>query len=112
MHKMPLVEIDDDGIRPAGSKTACFYCHSTIGEPHKHDCVSVTRRVKVRFSIELAVEVPVSWGKKQIEFKYNEGSWCSDNIQTIIENELSEIDGKKCFCHEEYKFKAEFLEGV
>jgi hypothetical protein len=39
MDNWPLVAPNDDGIRPAGPRDACFYCRQKVGQPHKPDCV-------------------------------------------------------------------------
>jgi len=83
----PLVHDLDDGIRPAGDPGSCFYCNQKIGSPHREDCVIVTKRVLVRIkSFDDAVtgmwelDVPYCWDRSMIEFMYNDGSWCADNI--------------------------------
>lgn len=81
----PKVTIEH--IRPAGPQSACLYCQSLIGMEHKRDCVMVTKRVKVRFTIELETDEPHSWDGDQIEFHYNEGSWCFDNIINLIDRQ-------------------------
>lgn len=61
--KFPIVTKDDHGIRPAGKPDECFYCHSKVGEPHGRDCVTITKRVRLKATIEFEVEVPHSWEK-------------------------------------------------
>jgi len=46
-------------------------------------------------TIEYEVDVPSRWGKENIEFHRNEGSWCADNGL----DELQELAEKKgCLC--------------
>lgn len=82
---MKIVTKDDKGIRPAGDKDKCLYCGSKIGEYHKENCVTITKRVKVMYSFCIEIEVPKSWDKEQIEFFRNESRWCADNsIHEIV----------------------------
>lgn len=95
----PIVKEDDTGIRPSGKPDECFYCHSKVGEPHKYDCVTVVKRVKMRATIEYETEVPVHWDKEMIEFKYNDGCWCADHIVEELKSYvdyLNKIGG--CLC--------------
>lgn len=101
---MPLVIDDDDGIRPAGKPDVCFYCHRKVGEEHKKDCVCLYRKVKVKYTYEIEIEVPHFWGKHEIEFHRNESSSCADN--TINELEIF-AENNNCLCN---FFKAEVLE--
>ncbi len=75
----PLVMPDDDGIRPAGTPGECFYCQQAVGQPHERDCVVVTKRVRLRYTFEVIVEVPHAWDQTMIEFHRNESSWSSSN---------------------------------
>jgi len=61
----PLVVPGDHGIRPAGKPDECFYCSQRIGVPHKPDCVMVTKRVRVRYSFDIEIDVPHHWGCKR-----------------------------------------------
>lgn len=91
---LPLVTQDDDGIRPAGKPDECFYCHQKIGQPHKWECVTITRSVEIDITFRLPFDVPVSWGKEQIEFHWSgQGSNCMSNIIPMME-ELG------CLCQE------------
>lgn len=86
--------VTPDCERPNRMDGTCFYCYEPIGGLHKDDCVCFTKKVKVRAIIEYEIEVPNFWGKGNIEFHRNEGSWCSSNI---IE-ELEALDKKDCLC--------------
>jgi len=103
--RFPKVVENDYGIRPAGKPDECFYCHSKVGEHHKNDCVVVTKKVKVKFEIELELDEPHYWGKDNIEFRYNEGSWCSNNFLHLLE----EAKQEHCLCG---KLKATYVKVV
>lgn len=46
--------------------------------------------------VEYDIEVPASWGKYNIEFHRNEGSWCASNAL----DELAELCGDDgCLCN-------------
>lgn len=99
----PIVKEDDTGIRPAGKPDECFYCHSKVGERHKYDCVTVVKKVKMRATIEYETEVPVHWDKEMIEFKYNEGCWCADNIVDELKSYIDYLNKNGrclCFCNQ------------
>lgn len=103
----PLVDPDDHGIRPAGKPDACFYCSSVVGTEHARDCVIVTKRVKVRYTLEIEVDVPYAWNKEFFEFHRNESSWCADNVVDEITAYVERLDSEGgCVCD---NFKAEFI---
>lgn len=102
----PLVDENDDGIRPAGKSDVCFYCNQKVGEPHGRDCVVVTKTVKLRYSFKIEVDVPHFWEKSDIEFHRNEGTWCADNALSDI-SDFAKKHG--CLCD---VFEAKFLEIV
>jgi hypothetical protein len=65
--KRPLVDPTDDGIRPAGVPYKCVYCSQLVGQPHKRDCVIVKKVVRVRWTVDVDIEVPHSWSREVIE---------------------------------------------
>jgi hypothetical protein len=86
----PLVAINDDGIRPAGEPDECFYCHQKVGQPHGRDCVIVTKRVLVRYVVEVVINVPHSWTAEEIiDFENHEGD--SYNLEPINGSEIHTI---------------------
>lgn len=88
-------KVTKKAMRPASPERQCFYCQQPIWSDHKDDCVLINKKVKVRMIVEYEVEVPASWGKEDIEFHRNEGTWCTDNA--LIE--LDELDNEKgCLC--------------
>lgn len=103
----PLVKHGDYGIRPAGKPDQCFYCYSKIGQPHRADCVVVTKRVKIKATITIDIEVPHDWDKKMIEFHRNDGTWCSSNFANDVERYKASTGS--CMCQET---KIEFVEVV
>jgi hypothetical protein len=62
----PLVDPQDDGIRPAGPSDACFYCEQLVGTPHARDCVVVTKVARFRCKLDIDITVPHSWSPDQI----------------------------------------------
>jgi hypothetical protein len=101
----PLVLADDDGIRPAGQPNECFYCKQRLGQPHKLDCVILNRKVKVRYSYVIEIEVPHFWDKESIEFHRNDSSWCAHNSLAELKEYGNRDGGCLCGC-----FSAEVLE--
>jgi hypothetical protein len=92
--------VEECGIRDAGSPDHCFYCNTPKGEIHEEECVIRSRTVVVRFSIDLVVDVPESWQASNIEFKYNEGTWCANNITEMLTETVHRMDaaGIGCLC--------------
>ena len=90
-----IVLEDDPGIRMG--KKQCIYCGSKIGEFHKYECVTLTKKVKVKYSFYIEIDVPQSWDKDQIEYSRNEGRWCADNSLTEIE--LYRNSKNTCLCN-------------
>jgi len=81
----PLVDKDDDGIRPAGLLDECFYCRQKIGQLHGQQCVVVTKVVAM--IVEGAglrgvwtLSEPHFWTAEDCEFHKNESTWCADNF--------------------------------
>jgi hypothetical protein len=87
--------VTEKAMRPAATLRACFYCAEPVGGQHKASCVLVSKRVKVRATIEYEIEVPASFGQAAIEFQRNDGTWCADNMIRELEA-LKEADG--CLC--------------
>jgi len=95
-HLMPLVDIKDDGIRPAGKPDECFFCNQKVGNRHKSDCVVVNKRVKIKYEFIIEVDLPHFWEKENFEFHRNEGTWCSGNSLGEIEQYLESEDSCGC----------------
>ena len=105
---IPLILKNDNGIRPNGQPDECFYCQQKVGQPHKIDCIILTRTVKVKYSFDIEIEVPYSWNAEDIEFHRNDGSWCANNALKELNKFAKKIDIEgECFCN---YFKAKVLE--
>lgn len=102
--KLPLVIPLDEGIRPLTGPDMCCYCRQPVGKPHTLKCVILQRKVRVRYTFDIEIEVPHFWDKSNIEFHRNEGSWCANNALTDIKQQVTD-DG--CLCS---VFKCEVLE--
>ena len=89
--------VTEKAMRPASDKRQCFYCRQLIGGNHKHDCILINKKVKVRLTVEYEVEVPNYWGKENIEFHRNDGVWCSDNAISELDKFFAGDDAP-CMC--------------
>ena len=89
--------VTEKAQRPADMNGCCFYCQQPIGQPHKPDCVLISKTVKVRAIIEYKISVPSDWDEHAIEFHRNESSWCADNMIRELE-ELRKGEGG-CLCN-------------
>ena len=58
----------------------------------------VTRRVAVRYSYDIEIDVPYHWTGHDIEFHRNDSSWCADNAQGDIDKFVQQQDGWICPC--------------
>jgi hypothetical protein len=96
---MNEIVTQENGPCPAGKPDECFYCRQKIGAPHKFECVIPQRYVVVRETIERVVAVPKSWNVGEIHFKYNEGSWCADNIVRDLQKLIDKaLEGECTLC--------------
>lgn len=87
----------ENGPRPAGKQTECFYCHKQIGEQHEWECVLRERRVIVRMTTEYEIDVQESWTKENIEFHRNDSSWCATNaLDELVA--IYQDSETKCMC--------------
>jgi hypothetical protein len=85
-HAWPTVIAGGAGTRMEPNQ--CFYCHQWAGQPHRTDCVAVKKRIEVKVTFEgknphsglWQTTVPHSWDDHSIEFHFNQGSWCSNNV--------------------------------
>lgn len=91
--------VADHGIRPAGKPDRCFYCDAPLGRDHSDGCVIRSRTVVVRFHVDLVVDVPEDWDAEMINFRYNESSWCADNLAEDLSATVNRLDDKGgCLC--------------
>lgn len=102
----PVVAADDGGIRPAGPPDACLYCKQRVGELHAPDCVTVKKRVRLRYIIEVDVDIPHAWDQNMIEFHRGGSSWCANNAIDEIKAHAPDDDSGECLCE---RFKCEFV---
>jgi len=108
--EMPLVQVDDDGIRPAGTPDRCFYCEQAVGAPHLRDCVVVTKTIQVRYEFILNIDIPWEWEKDTFERHHNESTWCADNALSDLNDYQEKLDGNgHCLCG---IFKATYLKDI
>lgn len=82
--------------RPARRDGTCFYCREPIGSMHKEDCVIRRKTCVVDFTIRMVVSVPEDWDEEMINFRYNESSWCANNLLTYLENRADSTG--RCMC--------------
>ena len=92
--------VGEYGVRPAGKPNECFYCHAKVGEEHKEDCVIRCRTVNVDFTIHTVMCVPECWDENDINFKFNESSWCVSNLIKDIVRREEDFDKCPCFITE------------
>lgn len=88
--------VGEYSVRPAGKQDECFYCHAKVGEQHKENCVIRSRTVNVDFTIHMVIDVPESWDEEQINFHYNDGSWCASNLLSMLKYRDEVTD--HCLC--------------
>lgn len=99
---------DDDGIRPAGPPDACFYCLQPVGGLHAAGCVTLQRRVRVRYVIEMEIDVPYCWDAAMIEFHRNDSSWCANNVREDLDEHVERLRSQgRCLCDD---FRCEVLD--
>ena len=91
-----IVTRDDTRCDGAGTPEKCFYCTGALGGQHDEQCVILQRPVRVRITFEIVVAVPRSHTKEQLEFHWNDSSWCTDNIM----NDLARYSEsrERCLC--------------
>lgn len=97
--------VTEKAMRPASDECECFYCYEPVGGTHLPTCVLVSKKVRVRLVVEYEVDVPNSWGKGNIEFHRNEGSWCANNALDELQYVFESDDSQGCMCghaHFEY----------
>ena len=92
--------VGEYGVRPAGKPDECFYCHAKVGEEHKEDCAIRCRTVNVDFTIHTVMRVPECWTEDDINFKFNESSWCVSNLINDIVSREEKLDKCPCFITE------------
>ena len=87
--------VGEYSIRPAGKPDECFYCNAKVGEQHKEDCVIRSRTVNLDVTIHMVMDVPEDWDEGQINFHYNDDSWCASNLLSYLNHR---DDNVGCLC--------------
>ncbi|WP_143322725.1 hypothetical protein [Clostridium sp. HBUAS56010] len=88
--------VTETSTRPAGEPDRCFYCGRLLGEQHKDDCVIKSKTVVVDFTVRTVLSVPESWDENQINYHYNDGTWCADNLLNELDNRNNMT--QRCLC--------------
>lgn len=111
--------VTESSTRPAGQPDRCFYCGRLIGEQHKEDCVIRSKTVVIDFTFRTVLSVPEYWDEEQIDFRYNESSWCADNILSELVARSEEMGCNCNICEakfiraasdkDEYKYGITFI---
>ncbi len=70
----------EQDVRPARQDGTCFYCSQPLGHVHNIGCVILQRSVVIEFKIRVIMAKPRDHDFDLINFGYNEGSWCADNL--------------------------------
>lgn len=87
--------VTKEATRPNGNKTACFYCRQPIGTEHHATCVLIKKKVQVQVTFLREMEVPAHWEKDDMEYHWNDSSWCVNNLFRDIGEH---IGGESCMC--------------
>jgi hypothetical protein len=87
----------ENGPRPAGEPGVCFYCGVPLGQRHKAECVCVTRKARIRLTVEYEIDVPAYWEPKDVHFHREESSWCASNAIAELRERFDQEDGA-CMC--------------
>lgn len=103
---MRTFQVTHKAKRPASKRDVCFYCQQPIGAMHKPDCVLINKKVTIKVSMELEIEVPAHWSGHDVEFHRNESSSCADNTLQDCIKEIKRLKkAHGCMCgnlHVEY----------
>lgn len=76
----------------------CIYCRVIAGTPHASRCVAVERKVKIRATVDMEYSVPNFWNADQINFKFQESSWCADNLAADLSAYVARLPESECMC--------------
>lgn len=97
-HDVGRWEVEPQDERPARPDGTCFYCHSPIGGRHKEMCVIPSRKVVVRFSIDIEMTEPLAEGYDDdwVKRHYTNSSWCQSNLMDLLKQ--IEEDNHGCLC--------------
>lgn len=101
MLKTETLVVKSDDSRPIGPAGHCTYCERPIGATHDRECVCREKTVVVDFTVRLVVRVPDSWRKGDVDFRYNDSSWCGSNLIDMLESvdrDDPKDTSKACLC--------------
>lgn len=88
--------VGEDAVRPARPDGTCFYCRKPLGELHSDGCMMRRRSVVMRFSVDLVISAPVDQDGEALNFRYNEGTWCADNLMAYLDELMQRTND--CLC--------------
>ena len=57
----------------------------------------MSKTVPVKWTIMFPMDVPAHWNKEQIEFHFNESSWCMGNFLDKLNEYAKQHEG--CICN-------------
>lgn len=56
------------------------------------------KHIVVRFSVDLVIEAPAKWTKENADFRFNDGTWCADNLVDMMQETIDRMHGN-CLCN-------------
>lgn len=102
----PQFTVTEAAMRPGDPQhpiRRCFYCKQPVGGIHGPECVLIHRdcifTATVRpgggeiLEVDFPDWVPWDWDKDTALFKYNEGTWCADNLINRLDRRNRAIRG-------------------
>ena len=93
---IPTVTVDDTSPT---APSRCVHCLRVLGSVHTAECVRVQREVTIHVTMTLPVRIPASWTPEDIEFYFNESSWCLDNMKDLLQAWWTQLDQRdECLC--------------
>ncbi len=96
---LSIFTVTENAKRPGSPNFhGCFYCRQAIGEKHLVSCVLIKKKVKVRMTVEFEMVEPANWSKDEMDFYWNDSSWCANNVLEIL-NEQFNTEGSPCLCN-------------
>jgi hypothetical protein len=88
-------KVTEKAMRSSSPERQCFYCKEPVGQPHKENCPTIMKNVRIRMSVEYEIAVASLWDKEMIECARNEPGWCQSNAIAELEDLAKE---KGCHC--------------
>lgn len=90
--------VTDDGSTPDKPLERCIYCSAPVNTEHGKGCVMRRRTVVLRATVEFVAVVPEDWGEDDIDCRYNQGTWCMNNLPDLLEEHVGGWDSHRCLC--------------